>query len=230
MRQRDHKKIAHPLTGVCRSNEIAELAKDGLNRQQISERLAIPYATVCGLIRANGIECKHYRPARGINRTAVELRKGAADGLTQGDMAAKLGVSHQFVSLICKRFGIKMADGRVIHNKKRKRLSESITEDMLLALIKAEFTKSNAARKFGISLVTLNRVIAELGVIWPTHAVRTRKSAEKVAKLKKMAAEGMNKNEAAKALGCFAPGLHAFIGRNMPEVKWQDGRIKRANK
>ena len=144
--------------------------------------------------------------------------EAAAEGLTPREIAKRLGVTVQYVSLLAIKYEIEITSGHVLGKR------GSISTERLMDLASEGFTRKDAARELGIGYQNLCVLISKRGVKWPV----AKKSAtiKKIKRLKELAAKGYTKREAASELGCIEPGLHKFIGIHLPEVKWRDGRKK----
>jgi transcriptional regulator with GAF, ATPase, and Fis domain len=91
---------------------LAALEKCGYNRKATARLLGVNLATVCCLCRKYEIVCPDFRgkhKAKGYSAASlVELLE--RNGWNQSKVAKQLGVSHQRVGQLVKKYGIEMPD------------------------------------------------------------------------------------------------------------------------
>ena len=194
---------------------IRGLAARSLTRHQIANELGVPYHKVCNMVKKHGIKCA---PVIRIPPKLHLVLEAAAEGLTPREIAKRIGVTTQYISLLAIKYEIKIASGLAVS------VRGSISTERLRDLLSEGFTRKEAAKELGIGYQNLCVLIRERGIKWPMEMKPA--TVKKIKRLKELAAKGYTKSEAASELGCIEPGLHKFIGIHLPEVKWRDGRKK----
>lgn len=99
-----------PAEFVDRVQQVRELAKQGMSRNEIAEALSIPYHLVAQCCRGHGISTRRkYRRLNGhatIKERDVELLGYLAEGHTLAKAGEKFGITKQRVSMIARAAGM----------------------------------------------------------------------------------------------------------------------------
>lgn len=153
----------------------------------------------------------------------------AAGGANQTEIARELGVSRQRVHQIVRQHGITLlADGRL-----KAAAARAGDSTALRAKFMGEcegMTAAEAAERLGVTTATVYRYAKVCGrktrAAYPARNKRTPTTERILAAAPELAAKGMSKTEAAKALGVPPATLIVAAHTYLPDLIWRDGRRK----
>ena len=154
-----------------------------------------------------------------MTSTAEQVAELAKTGMTQFDIARRLGVTPQRVSQIAKRRGLP---------SRAEVLKRQLREEC------QGMTHIDAARHIGASVSVVAKWTEDLpddflidgrghgrGRSGGTKTATTKRIIEEVPALAK---QGLSKSDAARRLGVSPPTFTTQVLRYLPHVKWHDGR------
>ena len=141
--------------------------------------------------------------------------------MTQSEIARELGVTHQAVGEMARRYGIETAPPAPARDyEAAKQRFESECQGM--------FAK-DAAAHMGVPVATIYRYAKATGVKLPrasTAPPLSDRTLKMLAEAPALAAAGLSKAQAARRLGIPPAPFTIALGRHLPDLKWRDGRRK----
>lgn len=245
--ERQHE-IPKRAGGRSRSNqtkrileEAQALAERGLTKSQAARELGVAPEAFINVLRRHPVSTE-WRSGRGHTSETSRNRVStvvalAAKGLSQSDIAVRLGVTRQCVSQIVKKHGIEYDRKRVVRNTKSIRKiieARRIERIKRIERMKSEcvgMTATQAARHLGVHV---SRVYADMnesgfdGLVRFANRMGGRLSEQSkriVEAAPALAERGLSKSDAARELGIPVPSFHVAIHRHLSDIKWRDGRM-----
>ena len=111
-----------PPTKHVRVAQVISLAQDGLNGQQIADRLGLSYGRVSLLARLGGVAL----PGSDRDRAARDHRLAALalNGHSSHEISRQLGISPQHVRKIARRLQVEIV-GDIVNNGVRRRIDSA---------------------------------------------------------------------------------------------------------
>ena len=133
--------------------QIVDLYQNGVAFSEILKKLNVTPHSVYAALKKAGIKPKNQQPLHRLKIKPEDLKqiKDLYDsGMTIYEIAKKLGVTHQAISLIFKKLGIESRTSKKLTPEQEKEVIELYNNGMEIEKI---------AKKFGVSYVTTNKVI-----------------------------------------------------------------------